>query len=299
MMSVRGAAVAVLMVAASAAMGQGAGAVYDGFAGPAGADLGGWSGGAGWAGPWVDYGMGIPTTFTGPSAGLGFGDLTVTAGAITTPGRWLPDMAGYARAYPGVTGDVLYLSFLMRPEADATNWQILRLGNWPRQVDVGVPIGFFSYGLMVGDGLMVDTPVPVIIGTTVLLVLEVKHDLGQSRTVYSLYVDPAPGGGKPAFPMGSFARAGIMDFGASLEMRGEGGYSLDEVRIGTTWESVTPAGPAVCPADLNGDGLVDFADYLEFLNLYDALDLRVDFTGDGLVDFSDYLEFLNLYDAGC
>lgn len=25
-----------------------------------------------------------------------------------------------------------------------------------------------------------------------------------------------------------------------------------------------------CPADLNGDGLVDFADYLEFLNLYDA-----------------------------
>ncbi|MCC6676881.1 MAG: hypothetical protein IT436_07040 [Phycisphaerales bacterium] len=54
-----------------------------------------------------------------------------------------------------------------------------------------------------------------------------------------------------------------------------------------------------CRADLNGDGLVDFSDYLEFLNLYDAGDLRVDFNGDGLVDFSDYLEFLNLYDAGC
>lgn len=57
--------------------------------------------------------------------------------------------------------------------------------------------------------------------------------------------------------------------------------------------------PPPCPADLNGDGLVDFADYLEFLNLYDAGDLRVDFTGDGLVDFADYLEFLNHYDAGC
>ncbi|MCC6677824.1 MAG: hypothetical protein IT436_11815 [Phycisphaerales bacterium] len=56
---------------------------------------------------------------------------------------------------------------------------------------------------------------------------------------------------------------------------------------------------APCRADLNGDGLVDFADYLEFLNFYDAGDLTVDFTGDGLVDFADYLEFLNLYDAGC
>ncbi|MCC6676610.1 MAG: EF-hand domain-containing protein [Phycisphaerales bacterium] len=54
-----------------------------------------------------------------------------------------------------------------------------------------------------------------------------------------------------------------------------------------------------CLADLNGDGLVDFSDYLEFLNLYDAGDPAVDFNGDGLVDFSDYLEFLNYYDAGC
>ena len=56
---------------------------------------------------------------------------------------------------------------------------------------------------------------------------------------------------------------------------------------------------APCRADLNGDGIVDFADYLEFLNLFDAMDPRVDFNGDGLVDFADYLEFLNLYDAGC
>ncbi|MCC6676479.1 MAG: hypothetical protein IT436_04985 [Phycisphaerales bacterium] len=55
----------------------------------------------------------------------------------------------------------------------------------------------------------------------------------------------------------------------------------------------------LCPADLNKDGIVDFADYLEFLNLYDAGDPAVDFNHDGIVDFSDYLEFLNLYDAGC
>lgn len=54
-----------------------------------------------------------------------------------------------------------------------------------------------------------------------------------------------------------------------------------------------------CAADFTGDGIVDFSDYLEFLNLFDAGDLRADFTGDGEVDFGDYLEFLNHYDAGC
>ncbi|MCC6677560.1 MAG: EF-hand domain-containing protein [Phycisphaerales bacterium] len=49
--------------------------------------------------------------------------------------------------------------------------------------------------------------------------------------------------------------------------------------------------------DFNGDGVIDFADYLEFLNRYDTLDLSVDLNGDGVVDFADYLEFLNLYDA--
>lgn len=54
-----------------------------------------------------------------------------------------------------------------------------------------------------------------------------------------------------------------------------------------------------CPADLTGDGLVDFSDYLEFLNLYEAEDPRADYNRDGIVDFLDYLEFLNYYDAGC
>lgn len=54
-----------------------------------------------------------------------------------------------------------------------------------------------------------------------------------------------------------------------------------------------------CTADLSGDGVVDFGDYLEFLNLYDALDPRVDFNMDGVIDFGDYLEFLNHFDAGC
>ncbi|MBM4108811.1 MAG: hypothetical protein FJ255_08380 [Phycisphaerae bacterium] len=54
-----------------------------------------------------------------------------------------------------------------------------------------------------------------------------------------------------------------------------------------------------CPADLNGDGAVDFNDFLEFLNLFNAEDPIADVNMDGAVDFNDFLEFLNLYNAGC
>ncbi|MCC6677831.1 MAG: hypothetical protein IT436_11855 [Phycisphaerales bacterium] len=58
-----------------------------------------------------------------------------------------------------------------------------------------------------------------------------------------------------------------------------------------------PGGPG--SADLNADLIIDFGDYLEFLNLFDAQDPRVDYNGDGFVDFGDYLEFLNLFDRTC
>lgn len=54
-----------------------------------------------------------------------------------------------------------------------------------------------------------------------------------------------------------------------------------------------------CAADLNGDGLVDFGDYLDFLSAYSTFSSVADFNGDGLVDFQDFLEFLSHFDAGC
>lgn len=68
----------------------------------------------------------------------------------------------------------------------------------------------------------------------------------------------------------------------------------DEIVTGI---SETP--PTACPADLDGDGVVDFPDYLVFLNLYDADDPGADLDADGVVDFADFLDFLNHYDAGC
>lgn len=54
-----------------------------------------------------------------------------------------------------------------------------------------------------------------------------------------------------------------------------------------------------CPADLTGDGNLDFFDVSAFLNAYNAQDPAADFTGDGMFDFFDVSAFLSAFNAGC
>jgi hypothetical protein len=46
-----------------------------------------------------------------------------------------------------------------------------------------------------------------------------------------------------------------------------------------------------CDADYNGNGSVDFFDYLDFVQDFANLDPRSDWDGNGSVDFFDYLDF--------
>lgn len=59
------------------------------------------------------------------------------------------------------------------------------------------------------------------------------------------------------------------------------------------------AGTVVCAADWNADGVVDFNDFLEYLNAYNAGDPSADLNADGVVDFNDLLEYLNLFNQPC
>ncbi|MBO6513974.1 MAG: hypothetical protein JJ974_08425 [Phycisphaerales bacterium] len=54
-----------------------------------------------------------------------------------------------------------------------------------------------------------------------------------------------------------------------------------------------------CPADLTGEGDLDFFDIGAFLTYYEAEDSRADFNDDGLFDFFDIAGFLSAYSAGC
>ena len=58
-------------------------------------------------------------------------------------------------------------------------------------------------------------------------------------------------------------------------------------------------GGSSCPADLDGDGSLTIFDFLEFQNLFAAMDPRADFDGDGAFTIFDFLEFQNAFAAGC
>ncbi len=54
-----------------------------------------------------------------------------------------------------------------------------------------------------------------------------------------------------------------------------------------------------CAADFNGDALVDFFDYLDFVDAFSANDPSADFNGDAVIDFFDYLDFVDAFSTGC
>ncbi len=68
--------------------------------------------------------------------------------------------------------------------------------------------------------------------------------------------------------------------------------------IGIYAVTIRDAG-ASCPADFNGDTVVDFFDYLDFVQAFSANEPIADFNGDTVIDFFDYLDFVQAFSAGC
>ncbi|MAO22379.1 MAG: hypothetical protein CMJ25_16660 [Phycisphaerae bacterium] len=56
---------------------------------------------------------------------------------------------------------------------------------------------------------------------------------------------------------------------------------------------------ASCPADINGDGDLNFFDVSAFLAAFSSMDPVADFTGDGMYNFFDVSAFLGAFSGGC
>ncbi len=54
-----------------------------------------------------------------------------------------------------------------------------------------------------------------------------------------------------------------------------------------------------CAADFNSDSVVDFFDYLDFVEAFSAGGENADFNNDSVVDFFDYLDFVAEFSVGC
>jgi hypothetical protein len=86
---------------------------------------------------------------------------------------------------------------------------------------------------------------------------------------------------------------------AAVEPGDAGAYTLG---ASNACGAITSGGTVVrllCRGDMDGDGVVDFIDYLAFLNLFGAVDPRADLNHDGVVDVADYLAFLNFFEGEC
>lgn len=58
-------------------------------------------------------------------------------------------------------------------------------------------------------------------------------------------------------------------------------------------------GDPLCEADYNGDTVVDFFDYLDFVSVFAAGGPDADYNGDTVVDLFDYLDFVAVFAFGC
>ena len=224
--------------------------VRDSFdASPVGSDLVGQGGGVGFSTPWQAGGFNA-------SSGTNFdiaGDplATLTATHVATGATSVITGATRSLSSPLLgNGAVYYMSMLVRPDGTLgagafSGFFGLTLGNnlasFANEVFVGKPGGGAGLGQYVledrGGAGQVSSGHNALAGEVALLVL--KMAFSASDSTFSLYVDPLPGGIEPASAdavklnptLGSVSYIGLYSTGA---------FSLDEIRIGTTYADVVP-----------------------------------------------------------
>ncbi|MFO0827148.1 MAG: hypothetical protein U0572_03275 [Phycisphaerales bacterium] len=278
-------ALSMLALASSLACGAVAGAqlvCYDGFTGSG--NLSGQNGGTGWASAWADVMGATPTSIV--STGMGHGGLAVAGGCAKTGTSGSYPQARLYRAFPTLpTGTTtLYVSFLLRADAGYGSWGGLSFGTYPYAMYVGSPLGMYSYGLMMSEGLGDVSNAPLVQGVTKLLVCKITKN-NPTGVSYKLYVDPNVGGSEPSFPDAAYTLNMLSALPPGLNIDNEGGFSTDEIRVGLTWSSVLPAAAPACPGDLNHSHAVDAADLSILLGQWGLP--GGDLNDDGTTDAAD------------
>ncbi len=257
---------------------------YDGFGGGPVADLQGWTGGTGWTSAWLDQTYDAVTAISGP--GLAYPNLDTTPGAaVSEVGQGVYPMSAYYRSFgalpPGATQ--LYVSFLLRADAGYGIWGGLSFGTYPYEMTVGSPMGMYSFGMMLSEGLGDISNAELIQGETYLVVVKISKNVGNGIT-YKLYLDPTIGSAEPSFALAQFSVGPVNAIPTYLRIDNGGGFTTDEIRVGTTWASVLPVDPG-CFGDLNHDNVVNAGDLAVMLGAWGTV--MGDLNGSGTTDAAD------------
>jgi hypothetical protein len=225
---------------------------YEAFNYPSpGSPLLGNNGGTGFSSAWRAGGFAasVYDNFQLDEKSLAFGALRTTGQSVSTA-TLFSDRGGVNRQLSqpiGRDGTTVYLSFLVRPlgrlNAGYSNgfFGLCLNSTGPDSLFIGKP-GAGSLDQYVlenrGSARQVSSGAHVVMGETVFLVLRADFLAGPDR--FALYVNPEPGKPEPAV---GTVKSDLDVFTVDkLVIYSTGAFSIDEIRLGTTFADVTPAG---------------------------------------------------------
>lgn len=221
---------------------------YEGFAyEPPGAVLAGADGGLGFVGAWEQQLADLDVVRIADDS-LQFAGLATSGGRARLAGPSLANLSRSLAVPIGASGTVRYLSFLLRPDEPMgpPSWFGVTLGSssGPR-IFAGKRGAADDYAIEEsGGGASVSSGVAAATGVTTLLVLRIVGTSGADSV--TLYVDPVPGAPEPA--AGTVKDDLDIGLAGTLQIySGGGAFSIDEIRLGTTFAAVTPV-PEPSPA---------------------------------------------------
>lgn len=220
--------------------------------GPEGFGLVGKSGGGsfGFSSPWAAGGFNasVHNNYVVDEQSLSYQNLLTSGGSARSGPT--NAIAGLTRNFftpLGTAGTVRYYSFLLRPEGTLHEGAFsgffgLNLES-PGEPEIyaGKPGGGQIAQYVIedrGGGGQVPTGVSAAVGETTFLV--VKADFRGGSDVFTLYVNPTPGGPEPA---SGVVKSSPFGTASGFTLYSTGAFSVDELRLGTTYADVTPAIP--------------------------------------------------------
>ena len=112
-------------------------------------------------------------------------------------------------------------------------------------------------------------------------------------------IDPLNAGGFPIWENTPFAAVRAPD---GLTNGGDivlDSWSATQVATFTNYRLVLTGTCFPCVSDFNRDGVIDFFDYLDFVDAFSTNAANADINLDGSIDFFDYLDFVDHFSTGC
>ncbi len=217
--------------------------LYEGFDYTAGAGLPGQNGGTGdWSTAWSYHGA-----YSAPPSAINNG--TLTFGRLLTGGNSMRPTSSIGigddrkwNTVIGTPGTTTYFSTLLKPEMVSGGYPTTYFGIVIYGQYFGKSSDFAEFGIeREGTGGFVSAGVTPQVNTTYFLV--VRATFTSNSVIYNLFINPTPGQALPATPNATkTVSRNASDLVTGISYSGSVFCVYDELRVGPTWESVSPLG---------------------------------------------------------